>query len=841
MYPILDNLNSEQERAVQTTEGPVLVLAGPGSGKTRVLTSRIAFLLNEKKIKPWQVLAVTFTNKAAKEMSDRVLNLVGDSIFASATSLPETSAAAATSPATSPATSSTSATARGGRANPNRALGGLTIGTFHSVCARILRAEVEAVGFQRNWVIYDIADQLALVRETLKEMNLNEERFKPRAILATISNWKNDLLLPQFAPADDYMQEISSRVYGRYQQLLFLNNAMDFDDLLMRAVLLLRENEGIRSKYQDKWRYVLVDEFQDTNAAQYTLASLLVGLPAGRGNLFVVGDEDQSIYRFRGADHRNVLRFRDDYPAAKVVLLEQNYRSTQNILEVANAVIEKNPNRTPKSLRTENGKGAKVSIHEAYNEIEEADYVLDEAARLGGENGMRMGTAAVVYRTNAQSRALEEACVRRQVRYRLVGATRFYERREIKDVLAYLRLINNPAASVALDRIVNVPRRGIGSKTYADLKNWAAAASLSEWEALQLLRPGQNKGQTSTAMGADAKPPPPPPPFAARARNALIKFADMLDSWVKSANQNRYDSVAELIDIVLDDSGYLNRLRDGSEEGEDRFDNINELRAVAAQYTTKLEDIDPDQDPLSLFLQEISLVSEQDDLEEGEDALTLITLHTAKGLEFPAVFMVGMEEGLLPHIRSIRSENKEEMDEERRLAYVGITRAMRRLYLVHASRRTLYGNSEPQEPSRFLEDIPTRLLQGQINRHKRQTAAYERATSWSDGPASSGRFRNRDDFSGGRASTGARKSSSAPSGHTEYLQPNWSKQARRRRPAESEAPTQFKRRQSVEHPTFGVGTVIDTIVIGDEEEVSVAFHGLGVKKFLASLANLKIL
>ena len=457
-------------------------------------------------------------------------------------------------------------------------MGGLTIGTFHSVCARVLRVEVDAAGFERNWVIYDTADQLALVREILKEMNLDEKQFSPRAVLSQIGYWKNDLVEPEHVRAEGYMQEICDRVYGRYQQLLLLNNAMDFDDLLMRTVLLLRKYEEMRRKYQDKWRYVLVDEFQDTNTAQYELASLFVGAPAGRGNLFVVGDEDQSIYRFRGADYRNVLRFRRDYPAAKVVLLEQNYRSTQSILDVANAVIAQNTNRTPKRLRTDQGEGAKVTVFEAYNETEEADYVLDEATRLNAQGAMGLGAAAVVYRTNAQSRALEEACVRRQLRYRLVGATRFYERREIKDVLAYLRLVHNPAATMALDRIINVPPRGIGARTYETLKNWAASASVSEWEALQALT-----GDESDRTHQDAPPARrsalSPPPFAARARNALIRFASMLANWVEQAAANQYEDVGALMDQILADSGYLDRLRDGTDEGEERFENINELRA----------------------------------------------------------------------------------------------------------------------------------------------------------------------------------------------------------------------------------------------------------------------
>ena len=808
MSHIISELNSQQEEAVRATEGPVLVLAGPGSGKTRVLTRRIAYLIEEQNIDPWHILAVTFTNKAAREMAERVVSLIGHRF-----------------PPAKP----------GQRPN----LGGLTIGTFHSVCARVLRVEVETVGFQRNWVIYDSADQLSLIREILKEMKLDEKQFNPRAILGQIGSWKNALFTPEAVQADGYWQEISERVYGRYQQLLRHNNAMDFDDLLMRAVLLLRQNEEIRRKYQKKWRYVLVDEFQDTNTAQYDLAALLAGTPEGKNNIFVVGDEDQSIYRFRGADYRNVLRFRRDYPAAKVVLLEQNYRSTQSILDVANAVISHNANRTPKKLHTDSGAGRMVTVHQAFSEVEEADYVLDVVSRFSDRSGLALGGAAVLYRTNAQSRALEEACVRRHVRYRLVGATRFYERLEIKDVLAYLRLVHNPFATVALDRIFNKPPRGIGQRTYADLKDWAASSTVSEWDALHfLLQKEENDSLSDTLpkFGSSISTPP----FGARASNALVRFARSLASWVETAAEGKYESVATLMDRIMKESGYLDRLRDGSDEGEERFENIDELRAVASQYRPGLDGLEPGQDPLGLFLEEISLVSEQDDLDESQDALTLMTLHTAKGLEFPVVFMVGMEEGLLPHSRSLNSEDEEDIEEERRLAYVGITRAQRRLYLVHALMRSMWGNSEQQGASRFLDEIPADLLQGKVDRQSRHAAAYERSTSWLDGPAAFGRWR--DALSGSEKPTGFIGREGASSGQDEPRQQDWSKRRpRRRRPAVAEAETQFKRRQSVEHPKFGVGMVIDSVVVGGEEEVSIAFPGLGVKKFMASIANLKVL
>ncbi|HRJ41168.1 MAG TPA: UvrD-helicase domain-containing protein [Caldilineaceae bacterium] len=796
MSQILHNLNPPQRQAVETTEGPVLVLAGPGSGKTRVLTRRIAYLIQEKGVAPWNILAVTFTNKAAREMEERVVDLIGDNF-----------------PPPPP--------------GQRQRLGGLTIGTFHNICARILRMDVEAAGFQRNWVIYDSADQLSLIRTILKEMNLDEKRFSPQAVRAQIGSWKNELIQPVKVQSATYFEEVSGRIYGRYQQVLLLNNAMDFDDLLMRTTLLLQDNLELREKYQRKWKYLMVDEFQDTNTAQYRLVTLLAGKPAGTRNLFVVGDEDQSVYRFRGADYRNVLQFRRDYPDARTILLEQNYRSSQSILDVANAVITKNVNRTPKKLFTDNGEGLKVTVYEAYNEIEEASWVCDEIARLQAEAGFRLGDCAVMYRTNAQSRALEEAFVMRQVRHRLVGATRFYERMEVKDALAYLRVVHNTADSVALDRIVNTPPRGIGAKTWLAVKDWAAEAEVSEFLCLRVL----HHGYKAVAEAAGNSALLNGPGLGSRAVNALLNFAEMFENWVAMTADENYESVAELLDHILQDAGYIDRLRDGSDEGEDRFANLQELRGVAAQYTPGMAGLDAGMDALSLFLQEVSLVSDADQLDDGGDAVTLLTLHTAKGLEYPVVFMVGMEEGILPHARSIESDDAEEMAEERRLAYVGITRAKRRLYLLHAFRRTLWGSSQTQESSRFLADIPTHLLRGMVDKQSRREASYSRATSWDDSGSSWGGSTQRERSTARQSywTPGESSGKSASSEQSIRLPRGGGK---------AKPVTQYRSRQSVQHPTHGVGTVIDSIVVGRDEEVTVAFPGVGIKKFLASMANL---
>jgi DNA helicase-2/ATP-dependent DNA helicase PcrA len=804
----LTGLNPQQAQAVQSVHGPVLVLAGPGSGKTRVLTRRIAYMIDEAGIAPWNILAVTFTNKAAREMRERV-ELILEGKFGEP--LP---------------------------GQPAR-LGGLTIGTFHSVCARVMRVESASVGFMRDWVIYDTGDQLSLLRTLLREMNLDEKRYSPQAIRAHISAQKNELVTPDNHKAQSYFDEIAGRVYRRYQEALQNNNAMDFDDLLMRTTLLFRDNVEIRAKYQQKWQYLLVDEFQDTNTAQFELLRYLANEPQGQRNLFVVGDEDQSIYRFRGADYRNVVRFREDYPESTVVLLEQNYRSTQAILDVANSVISNNHHRTPKKLHTENGSGLKVMVYEAYNEVEEAAYVLDEIERLAGSRAFGTGDVAVMYRTNAQSRALEEAFIMRGMKYKLVGGTRFYERKEIKDSLAYLRLVHNPADTVALDRVINEPGRGIGTKTYEAIKLWARDLGVSEFIAMQILHHGpevvaRHNDIFLPAAAYEA------PPLTKRASAALVDFVALWEVWVNQYRKNSFDTVADLLDSVLQQSGYLDALRDGTDDGEDRFANVQELRAVASQYQPGMVGLEPEQSALAQFLEEVALVSDADSIEEGTGAVTLMTLHTAKGLEYPVVFIVGVEDGILPHQRSIDSGDSEDMDEERRLAYVGITRARNRLYLVHAHKRGLWGTSEMQKPSRFLEEIPSDLLMGMVDRQARRAAAYDRSISWE----SRSRRRSQDDS---WDSTPSRKESS---GNQRYWSPEKSNTSpTRSRNAASETnmgkrrkstvATQFKARDSVQHAKFGVGTVIESNIVGGEEEVAVAFPGIGIKRLLVSMAGLK--
>jgi DNA helicase-2/ATP-dependent DNA helicase PcrA len=749
---VLAGLNAAQREAVETVEGPVLVLAGPGSGKTRVLTHRVAYLVREYRVPPRQIMAVTFTNKAAREMKEQLYRLLGDRLQE------------------------------------------LTIGTFHAICARILRREAEAAGISPRYVIYDTSDQQSLARQAVRALNLDEKLFPPNSMLARISMAKNELIRPEEMRAGTYREEVVRRVYERYQALLAENNALDFDDLLVKTVQLFRANADVLARYQRRYPFILVDEWQDTNMAQYELVKLLAGK---RANLFVVGDEDQSIYGFRGADYRNVARFREDYPEARVILLERNYRSTQTILDVANALIQHNVHRHQKRLYTEQAGGPQISVIEAYDEQEEGDLIVSEIQRLAARGQARMGDCAVMYRTNAQSRPIEDAFVRRGMPYKLVGATRFYERKEIKDVLAYLRLIHNPFDSVGLMRIINVPPRGIGQQTLSLLVNWAAQLGVPVYAALQVLAEATRPAHD--AAGSErADLPPVPPPFAGRASTTLLAFLALLEDLIRVQKEL---NLLEFLDYVLERTGYAAMVRDGSDEGQTRWENILELRTVARDYAEL-----PTETALTTFLEEIALVSDVDNLDQRVDAPTLMTLHAAKGLEFPVVFIAGLEEGLFPHSRSM--DDPEEMEEERRLCYVGVTRAKQQIYLIYTFRRTLYGESEVREPSRFLADIPARLVKGREEKRRPRQQRLD---------LDAGRFRGRP----------------GP-----QLEPRFeSRPAPEPRPA-SEGP-RFHTGDRVRHEIFGSGVVIDSKLVKDDEQVTVAFAGAGLKRLMASMAPLE--
>ncbi len=632
---ILATLNPAQRKAVEAIEGPVLILAGPGSGKTRVITHRVAYLIKVCGINPHRIMAVTFTNKAAREMQERLERLLGQQIEA------------------------------------------LTLGTFHAICSRILHREGQAIGINPRFVIYDEEDQLNLIKQSLQETNLDPKQYAPRVLHSAISAAKSRLISPRdyARQTHSYFEEIVSRVYHLYQQLLTQSEALDFDDLLMKTVQLFDDHSEILTRYQSRYVHILVDEFQDTNIAQYMLVKQLAGKYR---NICVVGDPDQSIYSWRFADLRNILSFEKDYPEAKVVLLEQNYRSTKTILQVASDVISANVQRKPKNLWTENEVGSPVAIIESYSEEEEAQSVVKEIEKLVSQDQISLKDCAVMYRVNAQSRVLEETFMRYGVPYKLVGGIRFYQRREVKDIIAYLRVIHNPHDNVSLARIINVPGRGIGQGTLGKLQAWARSNGASLYNALKQMV--EEKALLS------------------RITQTLTKFVALINGLIA---KNHELNPSELVDEILEHTGYREYILE-KEDGEEKWENIMELKSVAREY----DGINPEE-ALATFLEKVSLVSDVDGLDEKTEAVTLITLHQAKGLEFPVVFIVGMEEGLLPHRKSF--DDPGEMEEERRLCYVGISRAGKQLYLLRSYRRSLFGGSV-NLPSRFLKDISPHLV-----------------------------------------------------------------------------------------------------------------------------------
>ena len=742
---LLVDLNQPQREAVTTIAGPLLILAGPGSGKTRVIAHRIAYLVDAVGVAPWRIVSVTFTNKAAREMRQRVVAHLAD------------------------------------------AANDLVLGTFHSICARFLRIDGERVGLPRAFNIYDDADQIALIKRACEWANVDTKRFKERAILSSISHAKSELVSPyDYAGASrDYFGEVVARVYQRYQDLLGENNAVDFDDIILKTVEMIRDHADVREKYQGRFLHVLVDEFQDTNIAQYQLARLLAGK---HGNICVVGDPDQSIYSWRSADIRNILNFERDFPDARIVLLEQNYRSTQTILDAAHAVIAGSKQRKQKSLWTDQAGGEPIAVYEAYDEAEEADFVATEIGELVNDE-RRYSDVAVMYRTNAHSRALEEAFIRATIPYQLVGGTRFYERREVKDVLAYLRLVHNPYDVVSFARIVNVPGRGIGAKTLAELERWSARLAVPVYTALQVLA----RQESSRGGGGGDLPPAERHPIGARQAKTLAELLSMLDDLAGVAAKN---NLSTLLDAVLEQTGYRRWLFDESEEAEaeERWANVGELRNVAAEY----DGLEPGHALVS-FLEDVALVSDADTIVEDDETnrgrVTLITLHSAKGLEYPVVFMTAMEEGVLPHMRSF--DDPAQMEEERRLCYVGMTRAKQRLYLLRAFRRHNMGMSQHNPPSRFLKDIPPELI-------AQRSAVRDQYEAVARGPQRMREEFRRDD--------------------------------RPLVPAEQA----FAGGEKVRHPRFGEGIVVSCQVVKDDQEITIAFKGgVGIKKLMLSFAPLE--
>lgn len=763
MSDLVNGLNPQQYEAVTSVEGPVLVLAGPGSGKTGVLTRRVAHLIREIGVAPYQIMAMTFTNKAASEMRHRIDGFLGERVR------------------------------------------GLQIGTFHSICARILRIEADSTNYNQGYVIYDAADQKTAITQVMTDLQIHE--YTPREVLGAISNAKNDMILPDNYVSQDYFTEVISRVYPQYQVKLRDNNAMDFDDLLMQMVLLLKNNEVIRQKYQQRYPFVMVDEFQDTNTVQYQLVQLFA-MP--QNNVFVVGDEDQSIYAFRGADFRNVMRFRNDYPQAKVILLEQNYRSTQVVLDTARAIIDKNHSRTPKALFTERKGGDLVTVKEAYDDYYEAQYIMEEITNLTEQQGYAFSDIAVMYRANAQSRALEAACKNYNVPYQLIGGTSFYQRREIKDMLAYLRIVSNPEDSVSFERVMKM-QKGIGKVTLKSFVVWRIKENLSTLEGLALL----SRGEKNSLKG-----------------RALTLFSIFADQYMRWRNLIKTGELVQLFDTIRVDVDYLTYLHsfsDNEKQSNDRHEYIMELRGLIARY---------DEEELSLaeFLQDQSIMTDTDRIaEDGEsiiDKITMLTLHAAKGLEYPVVFITGLEDKLLPH--QMAFEEPDGIEEERRLFYVGITRAKDKLYILYAFRRALYGGQESdvRKKSQFLFDIPEEVMTSDSSLlGATNDTGYRRMTTWEQKQDTglsrlANDLRKKSEKTGHVSDEGIRSKIIAfPGGGV------------------SNDPLQYKSGMRVMHPSFGVGTVIESKRVDGKEIVTVAFENkkFGIKQLDTEFAQMTTL
>jgi DNA helicase-2/ATP-dependent DNA helicase PcrA len=743
----LKRLNPQQREAVLNTEGPVLIVAGAGSGKTRVLTHRIAYLLAEKKITPWNILAITFTNKAAREMQDRV--------------------AAITGPVASD----------------------IWISTFHSMCVRILRRDIEKIGFSRNFTILDSGDMLSVVKICMKELNIDLEKFQPKAIQATISNAKNELISPELFEQriGDYFQGVVAKVYTRYQKKLKANNSLDFDDLIMMTIELFKQAPDVLDFYQRKFQYVHVDEYQDTNRAQYMLVRMLADK---HRNLCVVGDSDQSIYKFRGADISNILDFEKDFNDTTVIKLEQNYRSTKMILKAANEVIARNAGRKPKNLWTDNEEGRKISVYEAESEHDEAYFIVSEIQKAR-EQGKTYQDFAILYRMNAQSRVIEEVFIKSNVPYTIIGGTRFYDRKEIKDMLAYLRLLANPDDDISLLRIINMPKRGIGQTTMDKVAAYAASKGFSIYQSL--------KEVDFIGLGS-------------RFANALAEFYDLITNLSKMVD---YLSVSELIEEMLQRTQYRQEYeRENSIESRARLENINEFLSVALDFEQKNED-----KSLVGFLTDLALIADIDtlteDAENPDDKVVLMTLHSAKGLEFPFVFLTGMEEGIFPHSRAFYDE--EEMEEERRLAYVGITRAEKELYLLHAGIRTLFGKTNSHMRSRFLEEIPEEAMEAQDNGRRNGFGGDRRYADLRAGGLNNAQGRSIGAASSGIGGTGG-------AGRTVPVQG-------------ADLTLSWNLGDKVSHGKWGVGTIVATKGNGDDLELNIAFpHPVGIKRLLAKFA-----
>ncbi|NGM82396.1 DNA helicase PcrA [Paenibacillus sp. 7124] len=763
-------LNPPQRQAVETTDGPLLIMAGAGSGKTRVLTHRIAWLIANRKAPPWAILAITFTNKAAREMQERVSKLVG----------PE------------------------GR--------DIWVSTFHSMCVRILRKDIERIGFTSNFSILDSTDQLSVIRSCMKELNIDTKKFEPKAVQAMISTAKNELVTPaQYEmKIGDYFEGLVAKIYTMYQKRLRSNNSLDFDDLIMTTIQLFKEVPEVLDFYQRKFKYIHVDEYQDTNRAQYMLCRMLAD---SHHNICVVGDSDQSIYRWRGADISNILNFEEDYPEAKVILLEQNYRSTSNILNAANGVIALNTGRKPKKLWTDSEEGPKIKVYRADSEHDEGYFVSGEISK-NVKKGKSYQDHAILYRTNAQSRVIEEILIKSDIPYQIVGGIKFYDRKEIKDLLAYLRLLSNPDDDISLTRVINVPKRGLGDTTVGKLTDAAASRGVSIFRVLE----------TVDDLG-----------FAGRTRNALVEFYDMILALHRMVE---FLSVTELTEKVLEMSQYkLELQKENTIESRSRLENIDEFLSVTMEFEKNNDD-----KSLVSFLTDLALIADIDSMNDTEedhsDAVVLMTMHSAKGLEFPVVFIIGMEEGVFPHSRAF--QDNDELEEERRLAYVGITRAEKQLFLSCARARTLFGRTTANPPSRFLDEIPEELKEDTVMSSDRFRRGGEAGGAYGGRGFGAG---GRGNFGGGRSGAAASSpgaaagyggaSASAAAGRSRVTVTSGGAASR---PAGS-APADFKAGDKVSHGKWGVGTIVAVKGSGNDMELQIAFPApVGVKRLLAGFA-----
>ncbi len=765
MQDLIEGLNDKQKEAVLAVDGPCLVIAGAGSGKTKVLTHKIAYLMSEKYIKPWNILAITFTNKAANEMKERVEKLVGE------------------------------------------VAKDMWIGTFHSICVRILRKYIDRLGFDHSFLIFDTSDQRTLIKECMKTLKIDDKMFTDRSILAEISNGKNEMLEPkayQTKYAGDYRKEVIGRVYELYQHRLKENNAIDFDDIINYTIKILTENEDALEYYTDKFHYVLVDEYQDTNKAQFTLVTILA---SKYGNITVVGDNDQGIYSFRGADITNILNFEKDFPGTKIVKLEQNYRCTGNILKAANAVIKHNENKYEKKLWTENDEGNLPTIHRADDEYDEGRFIAEEINHLRREEYFKYSDFTVLYRMNSQSRAIEEILRREGIPYKIVGGLKFYERKEIKDIISYLRLIYNFSDNISLKRVINEPKRGIGKTSIDNIQEISEKTGLSMFD---IIKHADEYGLNRVKANA----------------NEFIETIEYLRSKIEEL------SISELIKETLNKTGYVKALeQENTTEAETRIENLEEFLTVAIEFEEQEAE-----NTLGDFLEGITLSSDIDGMEDSEDSVTLMTLHSAKGLEFPVVFLVGLEEGIFPGNKSI-GEPKE-IEEERRLFYVGITRAKQYLYLTCSKKRTIFGSTSYNQISRFVEEIPEELLDGYDSLDNSSSNEFEDSTyKWEYGSGKKVKTYKIDNIN-----TENKVAASSFNSGFQFKTAESFLNSLNNKKVNAEADiSKYKEGQRIYHKKFGEGIINKIEEEGEDYKLDISFDKAGHKRLMAKFANLEII